>query len=76
MAYWGGFTPQISLLVDVFVQETGAELVKADITSCYGQPLEEVPCQKDEGPFVEVISYLDELAWCMPAIKAWDKLAS
>ena len=30
------FTPQISLLVDVFIQETGVELVEADIASCWG----------------------------------------
>ena len=68
------FTPQISLLVDVFIQETGAELVEADIASFWGQPLEEVPCQKDEGPFMEVISYLDELAQHVPTTKAWDEL--
>ena len=68
------FTLQISLLVDVFIQETGAELVEADIASCWGQLLEEVPCQKDEGPFMEVISHLDELAQHMPNRKAWDKL--
>ena len=68
------FTPQISLLVDVFIQETRAELVEADIASCWGQPLMEVPCQKDEGPFTEVISHLDELAQHVPARKAWDEL--
>ena len=68
------FTPQIFLLVDVFIQETGAELVEADIASCWGQPLEEVLHQKDEGPFTEVISHLDELAWHVPTRKAWDKL--
>ena len=68
------FTLQISLLVDVFIQETGAELVEADIASCWGQLLEEVPHQKDEGPFMEVISHLDELSQHVPARKAWDKL--
>ena len=68
------FTPQISLLVDVFIQETGAELVEADIASCWGQLLEEVLCQKDKGPFAELISHLDELAQCVPTRKAWDKL--
>ena len=68
------FTQQISLLVDVFIQETGAELVEADIVSCWGQPLEEVLCQKNEGPFMKVISHLDVLAWCVPARKAWDEL--
>ena len=67
------FTPQISLLVDIFIQETGAELVEADIASCWGQLLEEVPHQKDEGSFAEVIC-LDELAQHVPTRKAWDEL--
>ena len=67
------FTPQISLLVDVFIQETGAELVEADIASCWGQLLEEVPCQKDEGTLAEVISCLDELAQHMPIRKTSDE---
>ena len=50
------------------------ELVKADIASCWGQPLEEVPHQKDKRPFAEVISCLDELAWHVPTRKAWDEL--
>ena len=66
------FTPQISLLVDVFIQETGVELVEVYIAACWGQPLE-VLHQKD-GMFTEVISCLDELAQCMPSRKAWDEL--
>ena len=34
--WWVCFTLQISLLVDVFIQETGVELVEADIASCWG----------------------------------------
>ena len=55
------FTLQISLLVDTFIEETGAELIELDITSCWGQLPEEVLHQKDEGPFADIISYLDEL---------------
>ena len=68
------FTPQISLLVYAFIEETGAELMEADIASCWGQLLEEVLQQKDDGPFAEVISHLDELAWYVPSRKAWDVL--
>ena len=50
------FTPQIFLLVNAFIGETGTELTELDITSCWGQPPEEVLPQKDDGPFVEVIS--------------------
>ena len=57
--------PQISLLVDAFIEETGAELMEAYIASCWVQPLEEVLQQKDDGPFAEVISHLDEVARCM-----------
>ena len=56
------FTPQISLLVDAFVEETRAELIELDLTSCWGQQLEEALQQKDDGPFADVISYMDELA--------------
>ena len=56
------FTPQISPLVDAFIEETGAELIELDFVSCWGQPLEEVLLQKDDGPFADVISYLDEPA--------------
>ena len=56
------FTPQISMLVDAFIEETGEELVELDIASCWSQLPEEVPRQKDKGPFADVISYLDGLA--------------
>ena len=56
------FTLQISLLVDAFIEETGAELIELDTTSCWGQPPEKVCQQKDDGPFADVISYLNELA--------------
>ena len=55
------FTPQISLLLNTFIGETGAELIELNITACWGQLPEEVLQQKDDGPFVDVISYLDKL---------------
>ena len=67
------FTPQISLLVDAFIEETGAELIELNIASCWGQLLEEVRQQKDDGPFVDVI-YLYGLARCVPTRKALDEL--
>ena len=50
------------------------ELIELDIASCWGQQPEEVLQQKDDGPFVDVISHLDELAQHMPTRKAWDEL--
>ena len=69
-----GFTLQIYPLVDAFVEETGVELIELDIASCWGQQPEEVLQQKDDGPFADVISYLDELVRCVPTQKAWDEL--
>ena len=54
------FTPQISQLVDAFIKEMGAELIELNITSCWSQPLVEVPLQKQDGPFADVIAYLDD----------------
>ena len=68
------FTPQISPLVNAFIEETGVELIELNIASCWGQPLEEVLRQKDQGPWADVISYMDELAQCVPMQKAWDEL--
>ena len=48
-------------LVNAFVEETGVELIELDITACLGQLPEEVLHQKDEGPFTDIILYLDEL---------------
>ena len=63
------FTPQISLFVESFIEETGVELIELDIASCWDQQLEEVLQQKDDGPFVDVISHLDQLAQHMATRK-------
>ena len=34
----------------------------------------EIPLQKQDGPFTDVIAYLDDLTWCMPSRKAWAEL--
>ena len=66
------FTPQVSLLVDVFIEEMRAELTKLRINSCWGQLAGEVPLQKQDGPFTDVIAYLDDLLCQMLTQKAWD----
>ena len=68
------FTLQVSLLVDAFIEETGAELTELGITSCWGQLATEVLLQKQGGPFTYVIAYLDGLVQCMLTQKAWDEL--
>ena len=60
--------------MDVFIKEMGAELIENDIALCWSQPLMEVPHQKEEGAFKEVICHLDELAKHVPMRKAWDEL--
>ena len=68
------FTLQVSLLVDAFIKETGAELTELRIASCWNQPAAEVLLQKQDGPFADAIVYLDDLVQCMLTWKAWDKL--
>ena len=68
------FTPEISQLVHAFTDETWPELVEAEVALCWNEPPQEVPCQMDEGPFVEVISHLDQLAKHLLRRWAWDEL--
>ena len=68
------FTPQISLLVDTFLEVTNAEVMEADIVHCWSESQKTTSLQRDEGAFAHVISYLDNLAQCLPTRKAWDEL--
>ena len=58
------FTPQISMLMDTFLEVTNTEVVEVDIACCWSEPPQTVPQQKDEGTFANVISHLDNLAQC------------
>ena len=68
------FTPQVSQLVDAFIDRTQVEWVEAKVILCWNEPLWEVPHQRDEGIFAEVIFCLDQLAKCFPTRWAWDEL--
>ena len=68
------FTLQVSPLVDAFIEEMGVEITELGITSCWGQLAAEVLLQKQDGPFADVIAYLDDLARCVLTQKAWDEL--
>ena len=61
-------------LVDAFIDGTRAELVEAEVILCWNEPPCKVPCQRDEGIFVEVISCLHQLAKHLPMRRAWDEL--
>ena len=69
-----GFAPKVSLLVEVFIGMTGVQVVKDCAVSCWNDPREDVPHQRDKGAHANIISYLDELATCQPLLKAWDEL--
>ena len=64
------FTPQVSQLVDAFIDGTWMELVEAEVILYWNEPLWEVLHQRDEGIFAEVISCLDQLAKCLPTRQA------
>ena len=68
------FTPEISQLVHAFIDETQAELVEVEVALCSNELPQEVPHQRNEGPFVEVISHLDQLAKHLLRRQAWDEL--
>ena len=68
------FTPQVSLLVDTFLEEMNVQLVEADIIDCWDGPAGEVPWQRDTGCFMDVISHLNELAMHPLSRHTWDML--
>ena len=68
------FMPQICMLLDAFLEATGAKVVEADVARCWSEPPQTIPWQRDEGAFADVISHLDNLAQCLPTRKAWDEL--
>ena len=53
---------------------TGAQVVEDFTMSCWNDPPEDFPHQRDEGTHTNIISYFDKLATCQPSQKAWDKL--
>ena len=68
------FTPQVSPLVDAFTEEMQAELTELGIASCWSQPATGVLLQKQDGPFTNVIAFLDGLVCHVLSWKAWDEL--
>ena len=49
-------------LVDAFIMAMGVELIKTDIASCWNLREGEIPAQKRDGPFADVILVLNEYA--------------
>ena len=65
-------TPQVSLLVDAFLEEMSVQLVKADIIDCWDTSAGDVLWQSDTGCFADMISYLEELVMHLPTRHTWD----
>ena len=67
------FSMQVSHLLDVFVTEIVAEQAELDITSWWGLGAREIPVQKRNSPFTNVITFLDEYMRHQPSSCEWDK---
>ena len=63
-----------SSLVHAFCCETDVDLMIVSIKHCWWPIPGTLHHQRDNGPTAHVISYLDELAVCLPISEAWDKL--
>ena len=63
-----------SLLVHAFWHETDVDLMMESIKRCWNPTPRMLHHQRDNGPTAHVISYIDELAVCVPTSEAWDKM--
>ena len=63
-----------SPLVHAFWCETDIDLTMASVKLCWEPTPRALYHQRDNGPTVHVISYLDELAVCVPTLEAWDQM--
>ena len=61
-------------LVRAFWHKTDVDLTVVSITHCWWPIPGTLHHQIDNGPTAHVISYLDELAVCLPTSEPWDKL--
>ena len=63
-----------SLLVHAFWYETGVDLTVASIKLCWEAAPRALYCQKESGPTTHIITFLDELAVCVPSVNMWPQL--
>ena len=63
-----------STLVHAFCHETGADLTVASIKLCWESAPRALYWQRESGPTAHIITYLDELAVCIPSLDVWDQL--
>ena len=63
----------VSLLVRVFWEETGVELTAFCTRLCWELPLRGVFRRRERGAISHVITFLDNMAVCIPMLNAWDQ---
>ena len=65
---------EASLLVHAFWCKTDMDLMMASVKLCWEPTPRALYHQRDNGPTAHVISYLNELAVCIPTLEAWDQM--
>ena len=60
--------------VCLLVCETDIDLMMASIKHCWEPSSRTLHHQQDNSPTTHIISYLNELAVCLPTNEAWDEL--
>ena len=63
-----------SPLVHAFWHKTDVDLMMASVKLCWEPAPKALYHQRDNGPTAHVISYLDELAVCIPTLEARDQM--
>ena len=63
-----------SMLGHAFSCETDVDLPMASVKLCWEPTPRALYHQRDNGPTTHVISYLNELAVCVPILEAWDQM--
>ena len=63
----------VSLLVRVFWEETGVELATSCTRLCWELPLRGVFRRRERGAILHAITFLDDMAVCIPTLDTWDQ---
>ena len=63
----------VSLLVRVFWEETGIELAASCTRLCWELPPRGVFRRRERGAISHAITFLDDIAVCIPTLDAWDQ---
>ena len=72
--WWEALEIKASPLVCAFWHGTEVDLTMVSVKHCWQPTPRTLHHQRDNGPPTHIISYLDELAVCLPTSEAWDKM--